>query len=118
MAANGAYLPRDSAVLVAPSLARLRAELLARLRAGELDGVLGSATELNALGHVDAAELELPGAADRPARGPFLLEIGFPCWHYHAVQQMPFMGYGGMVTLAQRLIDPPRLLDGARGAVR
>ena len=112
-------LPPKATVVTAPSLARLRAELLDKLQEREIDGLLGSATELNALGRIGTEDLlprESPGQAE--GRGPFVLEIGFPCWHYHAVQQMPFMGYGGMVTLAQRLIDPPRLLDGARGAVR
>jgi nitrogenase molybdenum-iron protein alpha/beta subunit len=118
LAADGLFLPADAVVLEGPSLAALRATLLDQLRARRIDGVLGSATELNLLGQLDPAELALPTSGGQPARGPFVLEIGFPCWHYHAVQQMPFMGYGGMVTLAQRLIDPPRLLDAARGAVR
>lgn len=111
---DGLRLPVEAEVLPSPSLATLRDALRTRLAAGELDGVLGSATEQNLLTTLSPAEL---GGADRDRRGPFVLELGFPCWHYHAVQQMPFMGYGGVITLAQRLIDPPRLWDAARGAV-
>lgn len=113
-----APLDAEAEILEQPSLHALRAALGDRLAAGAIDGVLGSATELNVLTQGPVEELvRRQQALGRPRRGPFVLEIGFPCWHYHALQQMPFFGYGGMVTLAQRLVDPPRLYDRARGAV-
>ena len=50
--------------------------------------VLGSATELNAID-----------------KGPLVLEIGFPCNRYHALQPMPLMGFAGPATLAQRVVN-------------
>ena len=114
LARSGLKLDRETSILEAPSLALIRQRLRAELSAGCLDGVLGSATELNQLYRLPVDELVRGGGAPR---GPFALEIGFPCWHHHALQQMPFMGYGGMVTLAQRLVDPPRVADMGRGRV-
>lgn len=98
---NGLQLPDDAEVLEAPSLARLRDRAARLLRAGRVDGFLGSATELNPIRTLEPV----------PNAHPFALEIGFPCERFHALQQMPFMGYGGVVCLAQRLVELPRLWD-------
>ena len=98
--------PVPEVVLEGPSLHRIQATAADLLAVGGVEGFLGSATELNTIAH-----LEPPGIAKR---GPFVLEIGFPCMHYHALRQMPFLGYGGVVTLAQRLIGAPRLWDDGR----
>ena len=94
----GQALPERCEVLAAPSLDRIRQRVAAHIDDG-LGHVLGSATELNALA-------DLPGAD-----GVRALEVGFPCQHHHTFMQLPFLGYGGVVTLAQRLVNPPRLGD-------
>jgi nitrogenase molybdenum-iron protein alpha/beta subunit len=103
LACNGIELPaalvRDS-----PSLGRIRQDLTDLLHGDGLDGILGTATELSVL-----AKLEPTGRG----AGPFRLEFGFPCREYHALMQMPFLGYAGVAALAQRLVSAPRLWDTA-----
>lgn len=105
---NGVELAPGCVVLEAPSLHAVKAALTAELEGEGLDGAVGSATELNLLTVVPE---ERRGAG----RGPFLLELGFPCREFHALMQLPFLGYGGVVALAQRLVAAPRLWDGGRG---
>lgn len=100
-------LPEGAEVLEDPSLARIQSAVRRLLERGELDGVIGSATELNPIRTMDATQ---PRArTESPVDEPFVLEFGFPCLNYHALQQMPFMGYGGVVCFAQRMVDAPRL---------
>ncbi len=94
----GHSLPTEVEVLESPSLGRIQRRIRARLDDGAVDGLIASATEIGAV-----RSLEPRG------EGPFVVEIGFPCLHYHALQQMPVMGYGGVVSFAQRLLQPPRL---------
>lgn len=101
-------LPDDITLLENPSLRLIRDQVTDLLRAGKLDGVLGASTELNVLTTIQ------PDEVGHPARGPWRLEIGFPCRDYHALMQLPFLGYGGVVTLAQRLLSAPRLWDSGR----
>ena len=105
---NGLALPDSALVLENPSLAKIQASVRAGLDAGVLHGFLGSATELNPIRSMPVAAAV--ASPEGPALAPFALEVGFPCENYHALQQMPFMGYGGIVCLAQRLVDPPRLV--------
>lgn len=100
----------DGAVVrAAPSLHQIKQDLAAQLQGAGLDGAVGSATELNLLTTLPPATKADPGVP-----GPFLLELGFPCRSHHALMQMPFLGYGGVATLAQRLVHPPRLWDDGR----
>lgn len=104
---NGQALPEGAEVLEDPSLARIQNSVRQLLEQGLVDGIIGSATELNPVRTMDARQ---PRArAESPLGEPFVLELGFPCLNYHALQQMPFMGYGGVVSFAQRMIDAPRL---------
>jgi len=100
--------PLDAEVVERPSLSRIRAEVGSLLAAGQLQGVIGSATELGPLRSLPREDL---GEA-----GPFLLELGFPCRDFHCLTQVPFMGYGGVVAFAQRLLTAPRLWDDGRPA--
>lgn len=106
---NEVALVDDCVVRSSPSLDRIRTDLQAQLDGPGLDGAIGSATELNLMGG-----LSRPAAADPARPGPFRLELGFPCREYHALMQAPFLGYGGVATLAQRLVAPPRLWDAGR----
>jgi len=106
---NGTVLPEDCVVVEDTSLLSVRAACEDLLSRKGVDGFIGSATELNAVTAALGASGPGPASGDR---GPFMLEMGFPCSEYHALQQMPFMGYGGAVSFAQRLVTPPRLMDG------
>jgi len=72
---------------------------------GHLDGVLASSAEINALATLGQEALH------RAGRGPFVVEVGFPCKRYHAVSNQPAYGFLGVFTWAQRLLDAPRLWD-------
>ena len=107
---TGYTLPEGVRVDEAPSLQRIRDVGLAMLLDGDLTGVIGSATELGVFRALAPEELGpklLTETLGAPA--PFMLELGFPCQDYHALGQMPFMGYGGLVSFAQRVINAPRL---------
>ena len=65
---------------------------------GEIDGVIASATEINALEQ-----------GERPASIPFALEFGFPCKRHHSIRPQPYMGYTGILSFADRLINAPLL---------
>ncbi len=112
LARVGAAVPAGCQVVDQPSLARVRALCADAIAAGTLDGVLGSATDLNALGTLPASTplRRSAGTASRTT-GPFKLEIGFPCRDHHCAYAMPFMGYMGVSIFVQRLLTAPRLWD-------
>ena len=110
--ADGVRLSEDVTVLENPSLAEMRSEFVGRMQAHALDGVLGSATDLNVLTTIDADEVGRTGTT-----GPLLFEIGFPCRDHHAIQPMPFLGYSGVVVQAQRITSARRLWDTGRDAL-
>jgi nitrogenase molybdenum-iron protein alpha/beta subunit len=115
LARVGATLPEGCEVLEDPSLHRVR-DVTERLwRARRLDGVLGSATDLNAVTTIPASAFLAPLAGEQMfGNGPFKLEIGFPCKEHHCTYAMPFMGYGGVMMWVQRLLSAPRLWDAGR----
>ena len=112
---DGLRLEPDAVVLENPSLFTLRGQFEALLEGEGLDGVFGAAPDLNMLTtlspklHVHARS---SGAVE--PQGPFLVEIGFPSRDFHAMMPMPFMGYGGVIVLAQRIADARRLWDSGR----
>ncbi len=105
----GHSLPAETQVLEDPSLPTFRENIAQLLLDNNLDGVLSSATTLAAITSLNPEDVERIGR-----RGPFLLEVGFPCRDYHALIQLPFLGYGGVVTLAQRILQAPRIWDDGR----
>ena len=105
----GHTLPADTLVWEDPSLPRFREQVAALLLDNQLDGVFSSATTLAAITSLSPEEVGREGR-----RGPFLVEVGFPCRDFHALIQLPFLGYGGVVTLAQRILQAPRLWDDGR----
>jgi nitrogenase molybdenum-iron protein alpha/beta subunit len=111
----GARLPPGVPVLEQPSLRELQTRVAALLRQGRLDGVLASATELNAISALGPELLLAPYAGSLSAQpGLWHLEIGFPCKAWHCTRPMPFLGYAGVLEQAQRLLDAPRLWDSGR----
>lgn len=113
----GVVLPDDLEIHEQPSLALLRERFTALLVDRRLDGVLGSATDLNVLRTVPPETFmsRHAGGAIHP-QGPFQLEIGFPKKDFHASYPMPFVGYAGAMMWAQRILDAPRLWDAGRRA--
>lgn len=110
---TGASLPDGCEVLENPSLHAVRASVRSRL--GVLDGVLGSATDLNTISTIPASELLAPLAGEAMAsEGLFRLEIGFPAKEHHCAYAMPFMGYAGVLMWVQRLLSAPRVWDSGR----
>ena len=99
---DGNPLPDHTITLENPSLQNLHESLAALLANGQLDGVLGSAVDLNGLS-------ELIENCSAPTAGLFTLETGFPCMEYHAFYPMPFLGYQGVEAWVQRLINPQKL---------
>jgi len=108
---NGVRLNDDCEVVRRPSLRRIRQWVLDTSASGELQAVIGSAIELNALSHA----VSVRGALSRLA----LIETGYPSKDHHAALGVPSFGYTGVLVWAQRLLDAvmtPRL--GARGGPR
>jgi nitrogenase molybdenum-iron protein alpha/beta subunit len=113
---DGFALDEGTVVVENPSLYGLRESMLALLREGVLDGVFGSATELNTLTSLAPKEYLREHVIGRvEPQGPFFVEIGFPCRDFHAMLPMPYLGYGGVVVLGQRIVDARRVWDAGRG---
>ena len=81
----GHRLPAEIEILEAPST--LEAKALLRKKE-EWQLVIGSSDERI--------------MADRSTR---FIEIGFPSAHYHVTKPEPYMGFGGAIAFAQRVID-------------
>lgn len=109
--ADGNPLPDDSQVLENPSIWKIQESLKALLKDGQIDGVFGNATDLNALSSIPAEHF-LAGTSE--PQGPFILETGFPCQDNHVFYPMPFMGYRGVEAWVQRIISAPRLWNAGR----
>ncbi len=105
---DGIGLPDGVEILERPSLRRARQRLFELLRTRELRGVIGSSIELNLLATFSPEEwMEVFSGIPVPGRqaGLFALEIGFPSVSYHVTRSEPFLGFGGAVALAQRIIN-------------
>ena len=103
---DGNPLPENTVILENPSIALIQEHLEALLSKGQLDGVFGSAVDINALSSLPASAFAGENGAPY---GPFTIETGFPCKDYHALYPMPFLGYQGVEAWVQRLISAPRL---------
>jgi nitrogenase molybdenum-iron protein alpha/beta subunit len=109
--ADGVALPEGAVVLDDPSLFAIR-EHLARAIDEGLDGVIGAAPDLNMLASLAPRSHVHDHVSGRlQPQGPFVLELGFPSRDHHAMMPMPYLGYGGVVVLAQRIVDAKRLWD-------
>ena len=72
----------------------LREELVNRMERGEIKGVIGSSTDTQLL---QTNRL-------RSTRG-FVIQAGFPTTKYHVTYSIPTFGYGGVLAVAQRILD-------------
>ena len=91
---NGISLPEGAVVVERPSLRVLREELVNRMERGEIKGVIGSSTDTQLL---QTNRL-------RSTRG-FVIQAGFPTTKYHVTYSIPTFGYGGVLAVAQRILD-------------
>lgn len=101
-------LPDDVEVMENPSPARIRDKLFGLMLERRLQFVLGSSVELNLFSTWTADEvLRIISSPGHQASGPAMLglEIGFPSSGYHLTHAAPFMGFGGAVALAQRILQ-------------
>lgn len=115
LARIGARLPDVCEVLEHPSLGLVRDSVASRLRKRSLDGVIGSATDLNAISTIPASEILRPYAGEQMfPMGPFRIEMGFPCREHHCAYPMPYMGYAGLMLWVQRFLSAPRFFDSGR----
>lgn len=103
---DGNPLPEGAEILENPSISLIQERLQEHLTHGRLDGVFGSAVDMNALASLPPDVFR--GNTNTP-QGPFTVETGFPCKDYHALYPMPFMGYQGVEAWVQRLMCAPRL---------
>jgi nitrogenase molybdenum-iron protein alpha/beta subunit len=115
LARNGFSLPDDLPVLLSPSLHAVRENVRNLLDRDQLDGMIGAATEFNAITTLPADTFVQYDHRGEPTKGGlFALEAGFPCKHYHVTRPSPFMGYAGVMGWADRLLNAPRLWDNGR----
>ena len=100
---NEVPVSEDMLVLLDPSLHCLGEELGALIDLEDVDGIIASSTELNMV-----EQLPVPSLI------PFGLEFGFPCKHYHTIRPAAYMGYTGILVLADRIVNAPSLRFVAR----
>jgi len=92
-----------------PSIRQAAHSVWELYQAREIDGVLCSSTELCGISRVftdHADEVDI-----RSGQSLFYVEIGFPSHRHHVIVPQPFMGFGGVVVMAQRIYDAHRILD-------
>lgn len=105
---DGVQLPEEAEILENPALKTVKERLVDWAIERRLQCVFGSSVELNLFSAWAPEEImrfmDRPGGA---AGGPglFALEIGFPSTGYHVTHAEPFMGFGGAVALAQRILQ-------------
>ncbi len=117
LARNGFTLPDDIPILQSPSLHAVREGMRTLLEQRGVDGMIGSATEFNAVTTLPAETfMRRNHRGESVGLGLFTLETGFPCKQYHVIRPSPFMGYVGVMGWADRLLNAPRLWDGARAS--
>jgi len=102
LAQAGLDLRPDALVLEDPSLWTARAHLRDGIRKRQILAVLGSAAELGGLTEGRLAD-QHDGGSQAHRFAPLIL--GFPSSGHHALQSQPTYGFGGAVTVAQRLLD-------------
>ena len=100
----GTPAPDDLEVLECPSLERVRSRVHELRDRRGLSLVLGSHTELSALGRGptdrSGSGEPRPGSAEIPS-----VEIGFPSLGYHVLFPTPFYGVAGALATAQRIMN-------------
>lgn len=115
LARAGAALPEEATVLENPSLRAVREGCQTLIEQGEVDVIIGSSTEINVVATLPMdTVLEVGSDGEWTGRGPRVVEFGFPCTDFHVVRPSPFMGYAGVLTWADRLLNAPRLWDTRR----
>ena len=105
---DGVELPDRSEILEDPALRDVHERLVESIVEGGVQCVFGSSVELNLFSAWTPDQvMRLVDRPEASAGGPglFALEIGFPSTGYHLTHADPFMGFGGAVALAQRILQ-------------
>ncbi len=98
----GTELPRDVMILEDPSIWSARERIQQGLRTRELQAIVASAAELQ--GMLEGYLMEQTDKGTMVHRFAPLI-LGFPSSGQHALQSQPSYGFGGALTIAQRLLD-------------
>jgi nitrogenase molybdenum-iron protein alpha/beta subunit len=105
---DGVPLPDGVEILEDPALKTVQERLVEWIVERGLQCVFGSSVELNLFSAWTPDEImRLVDRPDGAAGGPglFAVEIGFPSTGHHVTHADPFMGFGGTVALAQRILQ-------------
>jgi nitrogenase molybdenum-iron protein alpha/beta subunit len=102
LAPAGVDLRSDAVILDDPSLWTARAHLREGLSKGQILTALGSAAEL---GNLSQGHPGVGGGDGSEVHRFAPLILGFPSSGYHALGALPTYGFGGAVTVGQRLLD-------------
>jgi nitrogenase molybdenum-iron protein alpha/beta subunit len=100
LARNGIEDVSDMEILPEPSLRRMRDVVMQHVRQG-MRGILASSHEIELL---QSSSGRVPGVTS----DVFLIEVGFPSDRQHAAMATPTLGYAGLLTWAQRILDAAR----------
>jgi nitrogenase molybdenum-iron protein alpha/beta subunit len=107
-----ATLSTDVPIFENPSIHRVRTQMEQLIENKEVDVLIGSSTEINAVATLDPEiALHIDHGSAWAGSGPKIVEFGFPCRNYHVVRSSPTMGFAGVLGWADRLINAPRLWD-------
>lgn len=109
---SGARLDSDTAVFENPSIHRVRSEMERLLTERKVDALIGSSTDINAVSTLDPSRfIRMDPSGTWTGSGPKIIEFGFPCRDHHVVSSSPTMGFAGVLSWADRIINAPRLWD-------
>jgi nitrogenase molybdenum-iron protein alpha/beta subunit len=78
----------------------------------KVDALIGSSTDINAVSTLDPSRfIRMDPSGTWTGSGPKIIEFGFPCRDHHVVSSSPTMGFAGVLSWADRIINAPRLWD-------
>ena len=95
-----------------PSIHRVRQEMERLITGRQVDAIIGSSTDINAVASLNASiAVQIDHGGAWTGSGPKIIEFGFPCSKHHVVRPSPTLGFSGILGWADRLINAPRLWD-------
>lgn len=107
-----APLNPDMPVFENPSIHRVREEMERLITGRQVDAIIGSSTDINAVASLNASiAVQIDHGGAWTGSGPKIIEFGFPCSKHHVVRPSPTLGFAGVLGWADRLINAPRLWD-------
>ena len=111
-ARSNAIIDPELTIFENPSIHRVRNEMEGLLVDKQVDALIGSSTDINAVSTLDMnIALHRDHGGMWTGCGPKIVEFGFPSRSHHVVRSAPTMGFNGVLSWADRLINAPRLWD-------